>query len=94
MNKLPKKPLKVFKLLSRQVLHPLITAATLMTLTSLSGLLSMTFLVRCNFKIIDKKEFTFGDEEPSQGEGTAYQVISLFNSKYNGDISNGLVWLW
>lgn len=42
---------------SRQVLHPLITAATLMTLTSLSGLLTMTFLMRCNFKAEEKKEF-------------------------------------
>ena len=32
----------------------MITAATLMTLTSLSGLLTMTFLMRINFKVDDK----------------------------------------
>ena len=35
----------------------MITAATLMTLTSLSGLLTMTFLMRINFKVEDRKEF-------------------------------------
>ena len=35
----------------RSVLQPLITAVTIMTLTSLTGLLNITFLLRSNFQL-------------------------------------------
>ena len=40
-----------FVCIFRSVLQPLITSVTLMSLTSLSGLLNITFLLRSNFRL-------------------------------------------
>ena len=60
---------------SRQVLQPLITAATLMTLTSLSGLLTMTYLMRINFKLEEKtKKFLMDNRKEDSDFKTPIQV--------------------
>ena len=53
--------------LLRSVLQPLITAVTIMTLTSLTGLLNITFLLRSNLQLGHNLESTtMGEIEKSR----------------------------
>ena len=76
----------VFVSLLRSILQPLITAVTIMTLTSLTGLLNITFLLRSNLQLGHNSETT-----STAGEIEKSREIENISSSNNNLMDMGYI---